>query len=251
MVDVTIFPKEKSFEPILELYPPQLASKFIPQWYKEKNISKRFQVAERGLLYAKKCPAIKEILTTGIVIPAWTDIIFQKLPDGTVEWETMIGRNMSLPDDYPYIGNHSPEQIKGMELNGINNYGILKLTPPYYFKTPPGYGLEFQDLFYHFRKDIRFLPGLVETDKWHEVNFPFEFYDDINIPDEKVIRVLAGSPLFLIKPFKLKEKLSVNVKSYDSELNRLQNKNNILLNSYSGVWNEFKNNHKHKILEEE
>ncbi len=251
MVDITIFPKEKEFETLLELYPPQPANKFIPDWYKAKNISNRNQVGERGLLYAKKCPAIKDLITTGIIIPAWTDILFQKLPDGTVEWETMVGRSVFMPQEYPYISHHNTEQTKGMNLNGIANYGILKITPPYYFKTPVGYGIEFQDVFYHFRKDVRFLPGLVETDKWHEVNFPFEFYDDINIPTETTVKIKAGSPLFLIKPYKINSNVSVNVKPYDSELINTQTKNNLLHHSSSGVWNDFKKNWKHEILEEE
>jgi len=34
-MEIEIIPKLKRYEPLIEMYPPQLANKFLPEWYKK------------------------------------------------------------------------------------------------------------------------------------------------------------------------------------------------------------------------
>jgi hypothetical protein len=126
-----------------------------------------------------------------------------------------------------------------MNLNTIHNYGVLKLFCPWYFSTPKGYGLSFRDAFYHHRRDIRLLPGMVETDIWHEVNFPFEFTQDITNKETKFI-VEAGEPLMIVTPYKKEQNIKLNINSYNEKFYYLQNKNTSKIFSLSNKWFNYK-----------
>ena len=185
----------------MNLYPPVLANKFLPEWYKKQKSYKRGDINTSSIFsawdkrQAKKCPAIQEVVTQGIVIPAWTDIHIVKNDN---EWNGTIGVEV-YDNDIEY---QNQNQIEHMNLNAIDNYGILKLNSPYTFVTPSGYGMEFQDPFYHIRRNIKLLPGKVETDIWHSANFPFEFYEDLNKLDKKHIFIKAVDPLLICNPYK-------------------------------------------------
>ena len=62
------------------------------------------------------------------------------------------------------------------------------------------------DPFYHFRKEIRLLEGLVEADKWGYITFPFSI-------QEKEFILPAGTPLIQVIPYKReKEKLKLEIR---------------------------------------
>ena len=68
---------------------------------------------------------------------------------------------------------------------------ILKLMLPYWFQVPEGYNLLFTDPFYHFRKDIRCLSGVVEGDKWGTIQVVFEILKpEFHIEQEHLIHVI-------------------------------------------------------------
>lgn len=233
---INIYPLYKSFEPLLELYPPLPANKFIPEWYKSQKLT--HTVDNKKIPNAKKCPAIQDYMLDGFVIPAWSDITLTKL-DNRIKWEVAVGNSETLPQDFNWIGGQDLKQIKGMNINYLENYGILKLVCPYYFETQKGYGLEFQDMFYHFRKDIRFLPGKVKTDVWNEVNFPFEFYENVNNKNNYSIEIKAGEPLIMVKPYKINNSFKLNINKYNENVIKKITKRNILHSSLSMDWNKF------------
>ena len=82
-----------------------------------------------------------------------------------------------------------------MDLQIMSSGTILKLQLPYQMKTPKGYSTLFVDPFYHFRKDIRCLSAIVDTDVWGSVAFVFEI-----LKDNFYIQV--GTPLVLAHTFK-------------------------------------------------
>ena len=132
-----------------------------------------------------------------------------------------------------------------MNLNAIDNYGILKLNSPYTFVTPSGYGMEFQDPFYHIRRNIKLLPGKVETDIWHSANFPFEFYEDLNKLDKKHIFIKAGDPLLICNPYKKeKNKIDLQLEKYSDEQAEIIDKQIITYTSKSQSWVDYKENYK-------
>lgn len=243
-IDIKIYPVNKKAEVLMNLYPPVLANKFLPEWYKKQKSYKRGDINTSSIFsawdkrQAKKCPAIQEVVTQGIVIPAWTDIHIVKNDN---EWNWTIGAEV-YDNDIEY---QNQNQIEHMNLNAIDNYGILKLNSPYTFVTPSGYGMEFQDPFYHIRRNIKLLPGKVETDIWHSANFPFEFYEDLNKLDKKHIFIKAGDPLLICNPYKKeKNKIDLQLEKYSDEQAEIIDKQIITYTSKSQSWVDYKENYK-------
>tara|TARA_R100000005_G_C5001953_1_gene209353 strand:+ start:5754 stop:6482 length:729 start_codon:yes stop_codon:yes gene_type:complete len=239
MIEIDIFPRNKDFNYFIENFPPQPANKFLPEWYKKNKIQtdklESFG-SDKQFPHAKNCPAIQEEVTNGIVIPAWTDIFFE-IKDNVVEWEVAVAK--VLESKFGWVGSHAVHQTTLMGLNDIYNWGILKLINPYYIKTPEGYGTAFRDVFYHHRKNIRLLPGMVETDIWHETNFPFEFITDTKDVEAKFV-VEAGEPLVMLTPYKKEEQFTVNVNKYNEDFSYIQESKSINLHAQSNKWNKVK-----------
>jgi len=241
---VTIIPRHDKLGHILNAFKPQLANRFLPEWYKKQNIQWDFWDEPPK---AKRCPAIRDYVNDGIIIPAWSDIHFYKREDFSVKWNITVANNPTVAvvsdkmGKFEWIQHQHHQQTTGMELNEVKNYGTLKLICPYYFITEKGYGLEFTDPFYHHRRDIKLLAGRVDTDIWHEVNFPFEFYNDINKYNEHKLKINAGDPLILVRPYKkTDEKISLNVSDYDPEIAAKQEEQSIYYFGIGNDWQRFK-----------
>jgi|TARA_R100000482_G_C5126069_1_gene148786 hypothetical protein len=252
MVDINIYPRYEYFNNILDLFPPYLANQNLPEWYKKQSTNKRkehlitkedFVDINNEVVAAKHCPAIQEQITGGIIIPAWTDIYIMKKGEQII-WEatSIIDKVQKMPNDFLWIETHGHEQVEHMDINKIpvtNN--VFKLICPYLFETTPGYGLEFTDVMYHKRHNIKFFSGRVETDKWHETNFPFEFYEDLNKYENKTLYIKAGDPLIMLKPYKIEnEKINVTLNKYSDKFKQKHVKNKYLKSSLSNNWNKYK-----------
>lgn len=262
-MNIDIYPRRKSFEHLLDLYPAVKASEYLPNWYKNNKINNQYysstnldyiNMADKknkfNIKHAKNCPAIQDYISNGIVIRSWSDIYLSINKDGGVSWKMPVGDMFEIFDDvtqFNVIENHPELQIKDMQLNQIENYGILKLIVPYYFKTSKGYGLEFYDPFYHHRRNIKILPGIVETDKWHEINFPFEFYYDPKFNRELSYTIKAGEPLCMARPIKIETiKSNLSNNKYDNNFVEKHHKNLTLIGSVSNSFVRFKNSFKNE-----
>jgi len=179
-----------------------------------------------------------------VVIPAWTDMQIVVNQNGVVEWYVSAGHSVAFNEQF--LDNQDQRQLTGMGLWDIEQVGVLKLSSPYMFVTPKGYGTHFYDPFYHHRNNIRLLPGRVETDIWHEVNFPFEF-NNVDVPKEsKLVAVKAGEPLVVASVYKKSNKTKLYVHDYSEEKHYIHDRNNAISNTVSGNWRRTK-----KILDEE
>ena len=226
-MEIEIIPKLKRYEPLIEMYPPQLANKFLPEWYKKQKISSQFESfqfnngqEDKKVMGAKQCPAIQDVVTTGFVIPAWTNIYFTTSKDENGEILQHYDASIRMAYDDPinlHIDSHPIEQTKYMNVGRTVDNRVLKLQMPYWFKIPEGYNVMYQDPFYHFRQDIRCLTGIVEGDKWGYAAFPFEVLkDDFYIE--------AGTPLIHVMLYK-REKLNLKInarKGTDAEYDEVQ-----------------------------
>lgn len=211
-MNIEIIPIEKKYEPLLELYPPVLANKILPEWYKEQPLGTKINTRvntnrpTKEPFAAKKCPAIQDILTTGFVIPLWGELTFKtffndegKAYDEFLDFSvaSAYGDNISS-----HISYHNIEQTKGMDINRTLIGNTLKISLPYKIIVPEGYNIMYTDPFYHFRKDIRCLSGIVEADKWGFITFPFE-----NLKSEYLIE--AGTPLVHCFIYKREDKFNL------------------------------------------
>ena len=250
MININVYPREPEFQHLLELYPIQPANKFLPEWYKKTKRTPREDTLgfDAKVPMAKECPAIQDELTNGYIIPSWSDFYIH-IKNGQVQWDAPVGKKListKLHKEWMWIGSQSHVQTKFMNLNEIYNWGILKFMTPYYFETPKGYGLRFSDLFYHDNKNIRVLPGQVETDIWHEINFPFEFILPMDKDTKFVIK--AGDPLIMITPYKKDNKFKLNNSSYDENFKYKQDTNSYKLHSITSDFPKYRN---YKSTEEE
>jgi hypothetical protein len=249
-IPIEIRAKSEAHQMLLELYPPKLANKFLPEWYKKQKIYPKNEIPQQKEL--KNCPAIQDLITDGIIIPAWSDILIEKfasdsggLKDAKWEFQCTVGLSYAYGSNEEWILNQPEIQFRGLEkeqfkLNIVSGYGALKLGTPYWFKTPPGYGIEFSDPFYHHRRNIKLFPGRVESDKWHETNFPFEFFTDADDVPSKQIIVRAGEPLMMLRPYKINEKVELVTHDFDLDFNKKQIKNSQVLASVTSDWNRYK-----------
>ena len=249
-IPIEIRAKSEAHQTLMEMYPPQLANKFLPGWYKKQKIYPKNEIPHNKEV--KNCPALQDMITSGIIIPSWSDILIEKKPldgggvsDGKWEWQCTVGLSYAYSNNEEWILNQPEVQFKGLErenfkINMVKGFGALKLTTPYWFKTPPGYGIEFTDPFYHHRRNIKLFPGRVESDKWHETNFPFEFYLDADEERTTQIIVRAGEPLMMLTPYKINEKVELQTYEYDEEFNKKQVENSQILASVTSDWNRYK-----------
>lgn len=245
MINIDVYPRKEEFEHILKLYPLQPANRFLPEWYKKRKIGKDRLLTQIGAdakaPHAKNCPAIAEEILNGIVLPAWTDIQVH-IKNGDIHVELPIAQklwNDHELNNWQWISSHPPEQVEDINLYKSPQFGVLKLMSPYYFSTPKGYGLSFRPMPYHYQTNIRMLPGMVDTDIWHECNFPFEFTEDISNVTTKYI-IEAGTPLAILTPYKKKEKYKVNNHMWDSEFVYKQTTNSVKHFTSSNEWKSFK-----------
>lgn len=191
MVDVKVVPIAEQFRELLELYPPVKSNKLLPEWYKKMSLSNSHDhlisqyhdskiASEMG---AKNCPAIQDILSEGFIVPMWSKFDF-----ATTQVNNTIKQNYHLHFlDSPqfkdekvenHLSYHTPSQLGDMDLKLSADKKLYKLFCPYYFILPEGYNIMYTDPFYHFRKNVRFLSGVVQADKWGSITFPFEIYND-------------------------------------------------------------------------
>tara|TARA_B100000029_G_scaffold207468_1_gene205238 strand:+ start:755 stop:1510 length:756 start_codon:yes stop_codon:yes gene_type:complete len=238
---VSITARHKDLQPILDTFTPQLSNRFLPDWYKKQNLQWDFWDEPPS---AKRCPGIRDYMTDGIIIPAWSDMHFLKNENGDVKWNITVANNPAITaisenmGKFQWVQHQHHEQTVGMELNEVKNYGTLKLISPFLFHTEPGYGLEFSDPFYHHRRDIKVLPGKIETDIWHEVNFPFEFYDNVNNFHRHALQVTAGEPLIMVRPYKIQEDKRIElVTEYNIDIVETHKEQSVY---YFGIGNDWK-----------
>lgn len=238
MTQINIYPRYKQVDQFLELYPPQPINRFLPDWYKKQKVNtKQDFYAKDKPIEAKRCPAIIEEVTRGIVIPSWSDFYVWKKGD-IISWVAEVGRRPEL-DHIQWISNQDEKQITHMNLNAINNYGVLKLVSPYLFEAPKGYGIHFKDPFYHHRRNIRLLSGYVEADIWHETNFPFEFVRDINIQEEESLVIKAGDPLIVMELYKKDQTHEVKLNKFSEKFLDKHMKQGQHLYSMSEDWKRY------------
>ena len=167
---------------------PGPASKFLPEWFrklKKENTS----LGPKDGLTIKACPPVLDYNLSGYVIPLWMDMSIDTRDKCWFEWPNK---------DYNLIHYHAGRQIEGSPLREElhESDSVFKLTCPWRIKTPPGYSCLFFSPFYH-RGPIEILPGIVDTDGTHGVNFPFIVHQK-----KDFVIMKEGTPVIQILPFK-------------------------------------------------
>lgn len=173
-----------------ELNPPQPASKYIPNWYKEMQsyVLGEKKPAGDGTTTAtiKRCMPVFDAITAGYIISLPADIfVTQKEGGPWFEWANFNLVSFHMVEQAP---NHPAR-------NGMPEYP--KIMNPWSIQTPKGYSTLFVEPM-HRDNLISILPGVVDTDVYTpQVNFPFVLKD----PKFEGL-IPEGTPIAQVIPFK-------------------------------------------------
>jgi len=172
---------------------PKPAKNFIPQWF--KNIPSTNQMS------VKVCPSFPDYFSQGYILPMWSDAKLKS--DGDVwTWQT--------PDSNFSWSFHTNNQFLdyvNANFNGVGTKFVFKADCPWRIVTPPGWSVLQLPLFYHFNKEWSVLPGIIDTDIYHEINQQVLYHCE-----NKEITINRGDPFVLYIPFKRSNKLNHKIR---------------------------------------
>ena len=129
---IFIFRKKKvvidCFTPLIHVYnyaPIELASKHIPDWWKQlpKHGGMRENLFTKTNM--KSCYGLIDLYKSGIIIPLWSDIRFLLEPNGDLTYQ--------YSDQTSTADFHDPDERKGWA--PPNEYAHIKLVCPWLFKS--------------------------------------------------------------------------------------------------------------------
>ena len=185
---------------------PRPANKFIPEWFKnlppylgvDGSKSKKTKVLTqegiKGNGTIKKCVPVLDAFCMGYMIPLPFDLIVKKHTDGA-EFAWTFGGCAGLETA---MSSHAPEQLTGCPMSsGTNDDTYHKLHNPWHIHTPKGYSCLITTPLNRGELPIQILSGVVDTDNYHTINFPFI----LNVEEGEHL-IEAGTPLAQVIPFK-------------------------------------------------
>ena len=191
-IKITAYTYDKSF---IVNAPPTIRSKEKPGWIKQLKAYITQWDANIGMDVriptVNQCPAIKEFLTTPIMLNMWGDLDIKVFPDGRWTQNTVPGCNISA-------GEHAKIQFG----DGYNNRIALKLNSPWYFVASEPIKFMFMESHYsttYFRdNNILFPPGIIEYKNQHSTNIHMSVPVPQNEPT--MINLKLGMPLISMFP---------------------------------------------------
>jgi hypothetical protein len=180
---------------------PRPAKNFMPDWWKN-NIPKQSINERNSPSNVLRCPSFPDYFSQGFIIPMWTDMLLN-YDSNTTFWNAEAGKNLTFEvtahPNSQFIDHVTPSTM------GIDGQCVFKAISPWRVITPPGWSLLQLPLFYHFNKDWSILPGVIDTDIWHEINQQILYHGD-----GKNVLIEQGTPFVHYIPFKRsKSKLNV------------------------------------------
>jgi hypothetical protein len=186
--------------PLAKLFPPVLAKKEVPDWYKEieSSLANVQQLAVGTTGSVKKCMPVLDYITTGYMLRTHMDIVVKR------SWSDNHGEEFNVDfkmTDSPPIAFHSNKQLSVFRNGHAKKIG--KFNGMWGIETPPGYSCLFYQPEYLQETRFKIFPGIVDTDQYTDpVSFPFMFSDSL---DTEEFIIEAGTPIACVFPFKREE----------------------------------------------
>ena len=200
---------------------PVKASRVLPEYF--RNLKPQAEaLPESGT--AKRCVPFLEALSTGYIIPLWSDV-YIKASNGSLQ--------IDFPQNFPMESSLSPHGLQQIDSHPLSNtpYGHLpvKWHNPWGIQTPKGWSVLFTQPLNHLETRFKILDGVVDTDTYYnQVNFPFFWTGG-----DGEFLLAAGTPLVHVIPFK-RETLSAEICEEDEnkKLEVLAKLGTLLRNAY-------------------
>jgi len=218
-------------EGLEKTHPPQPSNFYMPKWFKTmpsiieqqpepkppNYFGKVGETAKQFYSFTvKKCPAIVDFLTQGYVIPFWCDMLIQR-DHMMLEWD-----NKGFPSKLEF---HDGQQVTHWKFKSTDFKTPVKFENPWRIYTPKGYSVAFFQPEYQFETRFTVLPGVVETDNYHQVHFPAIIHDT----QDFVIK--AGTPFMQVFPYK-RTQLDLVVGQMTQAMKDEELENNVFLKQY-------------------
>jgi hypothetical protein len=171
---------------------PVPSSKVLPNWWKEMklytNSENKFKLEPAPTVTVKRCAPILDALTSGYIVPLWTDVIVSKENNfPLIKW----GSSEAVFDLW------NEKQVSEYEIpNGFSSL-VLKYMHGWTIKTPPGWSSLFIQPVGYQNSPFKAITGIVDTDVLEtDINVPILIKNDFEGIIEK------GIPMFQIIPIK-------------------------------------------------
>ena len=187
---------------------PRPAKHFIPQWFKD--------ITSTDPLSVKICPSFPDYFSQGYIIPMWSDVILKNDDEG---WKWQTSTNLF---DWTVHENEQFIKYKKPSFLGVDGQFIFKANSPWKIITPPGWSVLQLPLFYNFNQQWSVLPGVIDTDIYHQINQQVLYHGNGN---EVVIK--CGDPFVLYIPFKRLNKLKHTIRYQNKKDEKLFKKEHI------------------------
>ena len=197
---------------------PRRAKEFVPEWFTHMPIKDK--ATDVGTI--KRCPGLFDYFDQGYIIPAWCDMkfVYDKESDF---WSCTLGSsddfNVDIHTNQQFL-NHVP----AANVNGVKATFVFKLISPWFIITKPGWSVMQLPLYYHFNNEFSILPGVIDTDIYHQTNQQLVYFGD-----NKEIIIKRGEPLVQYIPFK-REKTSLVIEERNDSNFRIIKKANDWIN---------------------
>lgn len=187
---------------------PKPSNLYLPEWWKKTALKSKMQ---KGLMVevgnVKNCPSFPDYFSQGIIIPMWVDSIisFDKTT-GEWAWRTPHGK-------FTWSSHSSSQFLDVVSHHYLNKKAtfVFKTDCPWRIITSKGYSVYQLPLFYHQENDFSVLPGIIDTDYYHQINQQVLFHTD-----KTEIFIKKGTPFVQYIPFK-REQISLKVSDANEE----------------------------------
>ena len=188
---------------LLEDCVPKPAKEYIPDWWKKAPTVKS-EKFWGGSTFGnmKVCPSFSDYFTKGYIVPMWVDSnLYCDSGSKDWRWETADGKFI-----WSSHGNSQYLDYVDHKFLNKNSFFIFKIPLPWYVFTTKGYSLYQLPTFFHFNEDFSVVPGVRDTDVYHEINIQLLIHSE-----KKEIFIPRGTPLAQYIPFK-REKTNYDVR---------------------------------------
>lgn len=170
---------------------PKPSNKYIPDWW--RSIPTEMSI---GRASVRQCPSFPDFFSSGYVVPMWMDSLIQ-YDESTESWNT---KSSHFVADWAGHGNDQMIDYVRPSLQGKSANFVFKANSPWRIITPPGYSVLQLPMFYHFNREWSVMPGIVDTDIYHDVNQQVLYHGE-----GKEIFIKRGEPLAMYLPFERKK----------------------------------------------
>lgn len=187
--EVVIIPEDNRITEI----PPYIAGRPLPDWWGGLPKSKDS---------LRRCHGTIDYISTGFIIPMWTDVTIRPNSTGAILDYKMEGYG---DDRFNFtISAFPPDSTTGCPIEhnkGASTYQYPKLSSPWRFITPKGVSLISLPVLHEPNPNYQVIPGIVHTDYYAQVHIV------INVTTDKEFVIPAGTPMQHMIQFKRTENI--------------------------------------------